>query len=101
MITFGIFVQYINGPCVYPTEKMKTLDLKCNRFSIVVETTIKLLRSGCTYYEVAGYMQKGLAGSTSLSFRNLMEVMTSYLRLIKEVKLANDGKYNKWPKRVY
>jgi len=101
MITFSIFVQYINGPCVYPTKMMRALDLKSNRFSIVVETTIKLLRSGCTYYEVPGYMQKGLAGSTSLSFRNLTEVIFSYFRLVKEVVLCGKGRFDKVPRRIY
>ncbi len=100
MITFGIFVQYINGPCVYPTDRLRRLDLRANRFSIVVEATIKLLCSGSTYYEVAGYMQNGLAGSTSLSLRNLVEVMRSYLRLVYEIKFAHRADYAKRPRRV-
>jgi glycosyltransferase involved in cell wall biosynthesis len=101
MITFGIFVQYINGPCVYPTDQLRKIELKSNRFSIAVESTIKLLRSGATYYEVSGYMQKGLAGSSSLSFRNFVEVVVSYLRLIYEVKIAGRSVYNKFPTRVH
>jgi len=100
MITFGIFVQYINGPCVYPTERLRRLDLRANRFSIVVEATIKLLCSGATYYEVAGYMQNGLAGSTSLSLRNLAEVIRSYMRLVYEIKFARRTEYGKRPLRV-
>jgi glycosyltransferase involved in cell wall biosynthesis len=100
MITFGIFVQYINGPCVYPTDRLRRLDLRANRFSIVVEATIKLLCSGATYYEVAGYMQKGLAGSTSLSLRNLAEVIRSYLRLVYEIKFSRRKEFAKRPCRV-
>lgn len=101
MITFGIFVQYINGPCVYPTKRLRELDLKAQRFSIVVEATVKLLRSGATYYEVSGYMQKGLAGSTSLSWRNLLEVMRSYLRLVFEIRLRPGDKFGRRPTRIY
>jgi len=100
MITFGIFVQYINGPCVYPTAKLRSLDLKANRFSIVVEATVKLLKMGSTYTEVAGYMQKGLAGSTSLSGRNLMEVLRSYVRLVLEIRVIDRTKFNRTPIRV-
>jgi len=100
MITFGIFVQYINGPCVYPTDRLRRLDLRATRFSIVVEATIKLLCSGATYYEVAGYMQNGLAGSTSLSMRNLAEVIRSYVRLVYEIKYAYRSEYGKRPRRV-
>lgn len=100
MITFGIFVQYINGPCVYPTARLRQLSLKADRFSIVVEATIKLLCSGATYYEVAGYMQNGLAGSTSLSLRNLFEVVKSYVRLVYEIKVARRADYSQRPLRV-
>ncbi len=100
MITFGIFVQYINGPCVYPTAKLRALDLKANRFSIVVEATVKLLKMGSTYTEVAGYMQKGLAGSTSLSGRNLVEVLRSYIRLVYEIRFIGRNKFNHRPTRV-
>lgn len=100
MITFGIFVQYINGPCVYPTAKLRALELKANRFSIVVEATVKLLKMGSTYTEVAGYMQKGLAGSTSLSGRNLMEVVRSYFRLFYEIRYQERAKFSGTPIRV-
>jgi len=100
MITFGIYVQYINGPCVYPTDRLRRINLRANRFSIVVEATIKLLCSGASYYEVAGYMQKGLAGSTSLSLRNLTEVVRSYLRLVYEIKFARRREFAKRPHRV-
>jgi len=101
MITFGIFVQYINGPCIYPTDRLRKLNLKANRFSIVVEATLKLLCSGASYYEVSGYMQKGLAGSTSLSWRNLTEVATSFLRLVWEIKLSGDPQFKQKPVRIY
>lgn len=100
MITFGIFVQYINGPCVYPTARLRELRLKADRFSIVVEATIKLLCSGATYYEVAGYMQNGLAGSTSLSVRNLLEVVKSYVRLVYEIKITRRSEYSRRPRRI-
>jgi len=100
MITFGIYVQYINGPCVYPTDRLRRLDLRAERFSIVVESTIKLLCSGATYFEVAGYMQNGLAGSTSLSLRNLAEVVRSYVRLVYEIKFHRRAEYSRRPRRV-
>jgi len=100
MITFGVFVQYITGPCIYPTQRLRELDIKATRFSVVVEATLKLLCSGATYYEVGGYMQTGLAGSTSFSVRNLAEVIRSYLRLIYEIKLCRHGIYGKLPRRI-
>lgn len=99
MSTFKVFVQYINGPCVYPTDRLQKFHLHSNRFSIVVEMTIKMLCSGCTYHEVYGYMSAGLKGSRSLSWRNLWEVMGMYLRLVWEVKFTNRHIFNKSPVR--
>ncbi len=100
MITFRIFVQYITGPCIYPTVRLRQIDTKATRFSVVVEATIKLLCSGATYYEVGGYMQTGLAGSTSFSLRNLAEVVRSYVRLVYEIKIRPGTPYGKQPRRI-
>ena len=101
MITFGIFVQYINGPCAFSSSIAQSLDLKAKRFSIAVELIIKMMRTGCTYYEIGDFLQKGLEGSTSLSFKNLIEVIHSYFRLFYEVKFLNKDKYKFFPSRVY
>lgn len=100
MSTFNVFVQYINGPCIYPTARLKKLSLHANRFSIVVEMTIKMLCSGCTYHEVCGYMGTGLQGSTSLSWRNLREVVAMYLWLCWEVKVSKKSDFAVSPKRL-
>jgi glycosyltransferase involved in cell wall biosynthesis len=84
-ITFNVFIQYVNSPAIYPTGMLRKLDLKSRRFSIASEATIKSLRAGCTFCEVAGYMQTGLKGSTSVRMRNLVEAIYSYFRLIYEI----------------
>mgnify|MGYP002725518279 CR=1 FL=1 len=99
-IFFSIYVQYINGPCVLPIKKLRELDLYSDRFSIAAEMAVKLLHSGCTYYEISGYMQKGADGSTAVSFKNLFEVCTSFIRLVVEIKLTGRNKYNKPPERI-
>lgn len=100
MITFGIFVQWITCPCIWPTERLRTIDLKASRYSFNVEATVKLLCSGATYHEVGGYMQTGSVGSNALTLRNLGEVIRSYLRLVYEIKFAGRGRYDKKPRRV-
>ena len=81
-------------------EKLKKLDIKSKRFSIVTELSIKLLFSGCTYYEVAGYMKRGESGSSSLSLKNLIDVIISFIRLLIDVKIVNNKVYNKTPMRI-
>ncbi len=100
MATFGIFVQYLNSPCIYATAKLRALRIQSSRFSILAEVNTKLLCQGSTFYEVPGCRQNGLAGSTSLSFKNLIEVVATYLKLVGEIKIFNRQEFSQKPVRV-
>ena len=98
--TFGISVQYINGPCLYPTDRLRALKLFSNRFSIVAEINVKLLRQGVSFLEIAGHRQTGLEGSTSLSWRNLRETISVFARLFFDVKLLDRRTFRLHPVRI-
>ncbi len=100
MAVFGVFIQYINSPCLYPTAMLRDLDLTAKKFSIVAEATIKLLKKGVTFYEIPGYMQTGLESSRSLSWSSLVEVVTTFLALLYEIKWAKRREFNAVPVRV-
>jgi len=97
---FGVRVQYLNGPCVYPVDRLRALELFSTRFSIVAEINVKLLRQGLSFVEIPGHRQTGLAGSTSLSLRNLREVAAVFLRLFAEVHFRRRALYRRRPVRV-
>ena len=101
ILFFDLYVQYVSGPCIYPMEKLRKLDIKSGRFSIVAELSIKLLHLGCTYYEVPGYMQKGTIGSSAISIKNFLEVCGSFVRLMIEIKISNRRIFNRRPRRIY
>jgi glycosyltransferase involved in cell wall biosynthesis len=101
VLFFKIYVQYINGPCVLPLDKLKETPLFSKRFSIISEIAVKLLHSGCSYHEIPGYMQQGVDGSSAVSLRNLMEVFVSFIKLVIEIKITSRSKYNKVPHRIY
>lgn len=100
MATFGIFVQYLNSPCIYATERLRRLKIRSSRFSVLAEVNTKLLCQGITFCEVAGYRQNSLAGSTSLSFKNFIEVVVTYLKLVGEIKMFNRQEFSQKPIRV-
>ena len=100
MCVFNTHVLYLNGPGLYPTEKTRKLNLKSNRNSIHAELHVKLLCSGCSFYEVPGYMQTGLEGTNSLSWLNFFEVIKMYLWLIYEIKFKKRSFYDKRPIRI-
>jgi glycosyltransferase involved in cell wall biosynthesis len=97
---FDVHVEYLNGPCVYPTARLRQLQLFSNRFSIVTEINVKLLRQGVSFLEMPSLRQTGLEGSTSLSFRNLREVTAAFFRLGCEIHLKNRRAYGLRPRRV-
>jgi glycosyltransferase involved in cell wall biosynthesis len=98
---FNVYVQYINGSCIYPTQKIRQLNLQSDRFSIAAEMSTKMLLLGCSFYEVGGYMQTGETGSSAMSFKNLIEVIVSFIRLFIEVKITKRAVFNKKINRVY
>lgn len=97
---FDVYVQYINGPCVYPVKRLRELNLVSTRFSIVAEINIKLLRQGVSFIEVPSYRQTGLAGSTSFSFRNLRETARVFCHLVSEVHIRSRARYAHRPVRI-
>lgn len=97
---FDLYVQYINGPAVYPIAGLRQLELHSTRFSIVAEINVKLLRQGMSFSEIPSYRQTGLQGSTSLSFGSLLESVRVFIQLIADVYLLHRARYGKRPVRV-
>lgn len=100
MTVFNVYIQYINCPVVYPTAKLKKLNIQSKRFSFTAEINIKLLRLGCTYHEIPGYMQTGLDQSTSFKLKNLWEVFVTFIKLVNEINFTDKAKFNHYPKRI-
>ena len=100
LLIFNVYIQYVSGPCIYPTERIKKIKINSKRTSFVAEITIKILLQGGTYHEIAGQMQRGKVGSSSISIKNLFDVITSFLRLFFEVKVLRRDLYSKLPTRL-
>ena len=101
ILFFDIYVQYIMGPCIYPTNKLRELTLKSNRFGIISEITTKILLLGSTFHEMPAYMRVGAKGSTALSVSNIIDVCLTFVRLLLETKIINRRVFNKKPSRIY
>jgi glycosyltransferase involved in cell wall biosynthesis len=99
-VTFDVHVQYINGPCVYPTSRLRELRLHSTRFSIVAEINVKLLRQGVSFLEIPGHRQVGLDGSTSFSLRNLIETLRVFLSLLGDIHFRERRRFGHRPRRV-
>lgn len=98
--SFDLYVVYVNGPAIYPTEKLRELNLHSTRFSIVAEINVKLLRQGVSFVELASNRQVGMEGSTSGSWQSLLETARVYLQLVADVYFREPARYAKRPVRL-
>jgi len=97
---FKIHVQYINGPCVYPTSRLQGLKLRSTRFSIVAEINVKLLRSGVSFTEISAVRQNGDEGSKAIRLANLIETIATFIHLFMFINLNRVRPLNKAPIRI-
>lgn len=98
--TFHLPIQYINATPVYPVRLLKTLHVRCLRYSFPSEPTVKLLRTGCTYMEIGGKMNPRVTKSSALQLKNLSEVLGNYFFLIYDVYVRHRKKYRFKPVRI-
>lgn len=99
MIFFGIYVVYINAPGIWPTAQARAAGLRARRFSIISELNVKLLRMGCSFAEIPGYLQGGPKARGTVTWRALMEVIGSFLRLIVAVHITDRQRFRSRPQR--
>jgi dolichol-phosphate mannosyltransferase len=100
MSCYGVFVGYINGPGIWPTDLAQKINLRSRRFSIISELNVKLLRSGCTYTEVPGTFQAATKTRSTITLQNLAEVVCSFSLLFIEIHISQRKKYNEVPQRI-
>jgi len=99
LIFFDCYVNYINSPSICPTEKVKSLKLQSNRFSIISEIITKLLHSDITYCEVPAFLSTSSRKRTTLGIKNLLDVALSFIKLFIEMKISSKNKFSKKSER--
>lgn len=98
--TFKVPLRYINATPVYSVPRLRRMKLRCRRYSFPSETTVRLLRTGCTFMEIQGFMNPGARKSSALRLRNLVEAAFNYLFLVYDVYLRHREDYSHVPVRI-
>jgi len=99
IIFFDCCVNYINGPSIFPTEKVRNLKLRSDRNGIISEIITKLLHSDITYCEVPvffGFRQKE---RSIITIKVLYDAIVSFIRLFIEMKVFDKNKFSIRSKR--
>lgn len=99
-VTFNLHMRYINATPVYPVQKLRKMDLRCFRYSFPSEITVRLLRQGCTFMEVQGFMNRGAQKSSAIKWRNLFEAIYNYLYLVYDIFVGHRKVYAHTPIRI-
>lgn len=100
MITFNCHLKYMNGSPVYRVSQLKKLKLRARRYSIFAEINIKLLRMGVSFYEVDGYMNSDSHKSSALRLGNVVEAVSTFIKLILDVYFFKKELFSKKPNRI-
>jgi glycosyltransferase involved in cell wall biosynthesis len=99
-LTFNVHLRYIHATPVYNVHRLRLMKLNCRRYSFPSEITIKLLRQGCTFMELPGYMNPTQRKSSALRLTNLIEVLRSYLSLLFEIFVSDRKDYSHAATRI-
>ena len=89
---FDCCVNYINGPSIFPTEKVRNFKLHSNRNGIISEIITKLLHSDITYCEVPVFIGFRQKKRPIITIKVLYDVIASFIRLFIEMKIRNKNK---------
>jgi glycosyltransferase involved in cell wall biosynthesis len=98
--TFDLPLRAIHTTSAYPVRLLQNTPLRSRRYSLASEIMVKLLRQGCTFLELPGYLNSSQNKSSALQMKNLIEVIGNYLWLINEVYVAKRSVYSRTPVRV-
>jgi len=84
-LIFRFNLNYYNGLPVYRREVLDKISITSSGFGFQAEIIIKLLKSGCTYYEVEVKGAEETGRSHALKFKNILSVANTFIHLIKEI----------------
>ena len=96
---FDVYAFYLQGPFVWPLDKIKKMRIFSQGIAYCSEVNVKLLHLGLNYSEVAGNMaSRSNKDSTSFKIYNFLDILKTTIFLIFEIKISK--KYKIKSKRI-
>lgn len=91
-VTFGMNLNYTNGTVLYRKAILSDIRLQSMGFLYQTEILVKTIRRGYLFAEVPCSLGKRASGSSkALTLRSLINVMKSYLQLLKSAHGGGSG----------
>jgi len=91
---FGLNMRYYNGNAVYKTQNLQGLDIKSKDFAYNAEILVKLIKSGCSYYEF-GIQIKPTTKTAIFEINNIVGVVRTVCSLFYDVRIKNRKRYQR------
>ena len=86
IVTFGLPLTQIQVTPVYKVDLLRDMEIRSPRYSFLPEVAVRMIRKGVFFKEIPGYMNpEARRSSSALRFRNLADVMRTYLSLVWEI----------------
>lgn len=98
--TYNLDLRAIHTTPAYRVRMLHATPLRSRRYSLASEIMVKLLRQGCTFMELPGYLNPSQNKSSALQVKNAIEVVQSYLLLFLEVYVRDRNRYSRTAVRV-
>lgn len=87
-VSFGVNLNYTNGTVLYRRDILSSTIISSQGFLYQAEILVKLIRQGYLFAEVPCILTKRLSGkSKATSFKSLVDVIKSYLKLIHHIHI--------------
>ncbi len=90
LIFFNTCVNYINGPSILPTERVRNLK---SRTGLQAEIITKLLHSDITFCEVPVFFKFLQRERKSITIKVLYDVFTSFIKLYIEINFIKKKQF--------
>jgi glycosyltransferase involved in cell wall biosynthesis len=98
--TFYIHLRSIHTTPAYNVRQLRELHLRSKGYSLPSEIMVKLMRRGCTFMELPGYLNPAKNKSSALRAKHFIEVVSSFWLLILEVFVTQRALYSGVPVRI-
>lgn len=96
---FNVYVFYLQGPFVWPLDKVSKFKINSTGIAYACEVNIKLLHSDLKFIEVSGIMNTGSENSTSIKIKNFFDILRTIIFLLIDIKIKKT--MFKKSKRIY
>jgi len=88
-LIFGLRLRYFNGLFICKKELFKNVKLISKGFAIYAEAKVKLIRNGCSYFEIPFVHTGRVCGqSKAVNLKSVLYTIETIILLVRDIYLT-------------